>query len=78
MKIGNEPDPHKHFKVNFVKIVQNYIDDPTNKKQTKLKEIVRDAIEVDADLLFWFNVMFRWSNTPNGLHVDFRNKPESP
>jgi len=78
MKIGNETDPHMKFKRTFVQVVENYIEDPTNKKQSKLQEIVKDAISVDSELLLWFNAMFRWSNTPNGLHVDFRNKPETP
>ena len=78
MKIGNTPDPHSEFKRYFVKVVENYLQDPTDRKQAKLKDLVQKSIHMDQALLFWFNAMFNWRHTPSGLTVDFKNKPKFP
>jgi len=53
--------------------------DPTDKKQAKLATIVSQSIELDPDLLLWFNAMFKWRNVkPLGLHVQFRHNPKVP
>jgi hypothetical protein len=73
MKIDNIPDKSMQFKRYFVKLVENYLQDPTDRKQAKLKVVVNDATVVDPSLVMWFNAMFKWRNTKSGLHVDFRN-----
>jgi len=74
MKIDNTPDLNIEFKRYFVKVVENYLQDPTDKKQYKLSDIVQKSIQLDQQLLFWFNAMFIWRNTESGLHVEYRNK----
>ena len=71
MKLDNN-DPNIEFKRHFVQIVYNYREDPTDTKQRKLQQIVKEAIVKDSELLLWFNAMFKWSNTPYGLDVRFR------
>lgn len=78
MKNSNIPDKHIEFKRYFVQCVQDYLKDPTDRKQAKLKDIVQKSIELDQQLLFWFNAMFEWRNTAKGLTVDFKNKPSIP
>ena len=78
MKRGDIPDPHIEFKKYFVQCVNNYIQDPTDKKQAKLKDLVQKSIQLDDHLLFWFNAMFIWRNTKYGLTVDYKNKPSIP
>ena len=78
MKISNTPDPHDEFKIYFVKVVENYLQDPTDRKQAKLKDIVQKSVHMDQELLFWFNAMFNWRHTDAGLTVDFKNKPKFP
>ena len=78
MRHKDVPDPNIEFKRHFVKIVENYLDDPTDKKQVKLATIVRDSIKLDPDLLLWFNAMFKWRNVRPGLHVQFRHNPKIP
>jgi len=73
MNKDNTPDKSIKFKRYFVKLVENYLADPTDKKQAKLKTIVTDAVTVDPALTMWFNAMFKWRNTEDGLHVQFRN-----
>ena len=72
------PDKHAKFKQIFVKVVYDYKEDPTDKKQAKLAEIVSDSIKRDPELLLWFNAMFDWSNTPFGLDVKFRVELDLP
>ena len=78
MKTDNTPDPHNDFKVFFVKVVEDYSKEPTDKKQAKLQQLVTQSIKLDSQLLLWFNAMFTWRNTQFGLHVDFRNKVKFP
>ena len=52
MKTSDIPDPHIEFKRYFVQCVNNYLKDPTDKKQAKLKDIVQKSIHLDQDLLF--------------------------
>mgnify|MGYP003122059497 CR=1 FL=1 len=78
MKIDNKPDPHDAFKRGFVQVVNEYSKDPTDQKQNKLQKIVKDAIQKDGNLLYWFNTMFKWENTPFGLHVQFKHNPKIP
>ena len=78
MKIDNTPDPHNDFKKYFVQVVEDYTKDPSDKKQAKLKQLVTQSIQLDSQLLLWFNAMFSWRNTPFGLDVDFRNKIKFP
>ena len=79
MKHNDSPDPNIEFKKHFVQIVENYLADPTDKKQAKLATIVSQSIELDPDLLLWFNAMFKWRNVkPLGLHVQFRHNPKVP
>jgi hypothetical protein len=78
MKRSDIPDPHIEFKKYFVQCVNNYIQDPTDKKQAKLKDLVQKSIQLDDHLLFWFNAMFKWRNTRSGLTVDYKNKPSIP
>ncbi len=73
MKTDNTPDKSMQFKRYFVKLVENYLQDPTDRKQAKLKVVVTDAVTVDPALTMWFNAMFKWRNTEVGLHVQFRN-----
>lgn len=77
MRSSDIPDPHIEFKRHFVKVVENYLSDPTDRKQKKLYKIVGDAIRIDQSLLFWFNAMFKWRNTKAGMHVEFRNNPST-
>ncbi len=78
MKRSDIPDPHIKFKRYFVLCVNDYLQDPTDRKQAKLKDLVQKSIHLDQDLLFWFNAMFTWRNTRYGLTVDFKNKPSIP
>lgn len=78
MKIDNIPDPHEDFKRIFVKVVDDYVKDPTDKKQAQLLKFVTESIQLDATLLAWFNVMFNWSNTPFGLDVKFKDNFKFP
>jgi hypothetical protein len=78
MRNNDIPDPHIEFKRYFVQCVNNYLQDPTDKKQSKLKDIVQKSIHLDQELLFWFNAMFKWRNTTSGLHVEYRHKPRIP
>jgi len=78
MKIDNISDKSMQFKRYFVKLVENYLQDPTDRKQAKLKDLVQKSIHLDQELLFWFNAMFKWRNTKYGLTVDFKNKPSIP
>ena len=71
----NTIDPHDEFKKYFVAVVKDYTEDPTDKKQTRLSKLVRESIELDEQLLYWFNAMFKWRNTPQGLDVGFRIQP---
>jgi len=66
------PDPHSKFKQIFVKVVYDYIENPTDKKQVKLAKLVSESIKHDQELLLWFNAMFEWFNTKDGLDVKFR------
>jgi hypothetical protein len=78
MRNNDIPDPHIEFKRYFVQCVNNYLQDPTDKKQSKLKDIVQKSIHLDQELLFWCNAMFKWRNTTSGLHVEYRHKPRIP
>lgn len=78
MRIDKTPDPHADFKVFFVKIVEDYIADPTDKKQAKLLQFVTESIKLDSELMLWFNAMFKWRNTKTGLDVTFRTEPKFP
>ena len=77
MKLDNH-DPHADFKVFFVKVVEEYINDPSDKKQAKLLQLVTDSINLDSELMLWFNAMFKWRNTQFGLDVTFRTKLNFP
>ena len=72
-----ESDKHEGFKVIFVKLVEEYVADPSDKKQAKLKQLLSDILKKDAELIHWFNAMFIWRNTQFGLEVAFRIKPKS-
>ena len=78
MKIDNIPDPHEDFKRIFVKVVDDYVKDPTDKKQAQLLKFVTESIQLDATLLAWFNVMFNWNNTQFGLDVKFKDNFKFP
>tara|TARA_R100001460_G_scaffold9310_1_gene22596 strand:- start:3494 stop:3733 length:240 start_codon:yes stop_codon:yes gene_type:complete len=78
MKIDNTPDPNAEFKVFFVKVVDDYVKEPTDKKQAKLLQLVTDSIKLDGELMLWFNAMFKWRNTQTGLDVNYRNQIKFP
>ena len=79
MKSNESPDVNIEFKKHFVAIVEDYLRDPTDRKQARLATIVSQSIELDPDLLLWFNAMFKWRNVkPVGLHVEFRHEPKIP
>jgi|TARA_R100001463_G_scaffold95442_1_gene150022 hypothetical protein len=78
MRSKDNPDKHAEFKRIFVKVVEDYVKDPSDRKQAKLKQFVSESIQRDPELLLWFNVMFKWRNTNFGLDVDFKYKPELP
>ena len=78
MRSSDNPDRHEDFKRVFVKVVEDYVRDPSDGKQAKLKQFVSESIQKDPELLLWFNVMFKWRNTLTGLDVDFKYKPELP
>jgi len=71
-------DKHHGYKVVFMKIAKDYLQDPTDLKQTKLKKIVVDTLQKDPDLLLWFNAMFTWTNTKHGIDLNYRINPNIP
>jgi hypothetical protein len=66
------------FKRVFMKIAKDYIEDPTDRKQAKLKTIVTETLQKDPNLLMWFNAMFTWRNTKFGIDLHYRIKPNIP
>ena len=67
-------DRHHSYKIVFMKIANDYIEEPTPKKSEALAKLVTDTLAKDPDLLVWFNKMFEWSNTPSGVHIDYKVK----
>lgn len=77
MKI--ELDKYSNYKVVFMKIAKDYIDEPSNKKSLALKKIVVDTLSKDPELLVWFNTMFVWTNTDNGgIDLNYKINPTMP
>lgn len=72
-------DKHHTYKVIFMKIAKDYIEEPTDKKSISLKKLVTDTLSKDPELLFWFNTMFVWSNTDNGgIDLNYKINPRLP
>ena len=67
-------DKHASYKLVFMKIAHDCITEPTPKKEAKLKSLVTDTLAKDPELLTWFNTMFRWENTANGVSIDYKVK----
>jgi hypothetical protein len=72
-------DEHEGYKVVFMAIVADYLDKPTTKKREKLSKIVVETLQKDPHLLTWFNTMFWWENTDEGINLTYRHKiPKIP
>lgn len=69
-----EIDKHASYKLVFMKIAHDFIQEPTPKKEAKLKSLVLDTLVKDPELLNWFNTMFRWENTDHGVSIDYKIK----
>ena len=67
-------DEHEGYKRVFMAIVADYLDKPTTKKRAELSKIVAETLQRDPHLLTWFNTMFWWENTDEGINLTYRNK----
>jgi len=67
-------DPNESFKLVFMKVANDYVTHPSPKKQKALGKLVRGVLEKDPDLLCWFNVMFNWRNTEDGVELAYKIK----
>lgn len=72
-------DEHEGYKRVFMAIAKDYLDNPTTTKRAKLSKIVVETLQKDPHLLAWFNTMFWWENTDDGINLTYRNKiPKIP
>lgn len=72
-------DQHEGYKRVFMAIVADYLDKPTTKKRAELSKIVVETLQKDPLLLTWFNAMFWWENTDDGINLTYRHKtPKIP
>jgi len=68
-------DRHAGYKLVFMKIANDYIKNPSPKKQKKLQTVVVETLQRDPELLTWFNTMFKWSNTEHGVEISYKITP---
>ena len=72
-------DEHEGYKKVFMAIVADYLDKPTIKKRAELSRLVVETLQKDPHLLAWFNTMFWWENTDEGINLTYRHKtPKIP
>jgi hypothetical protein len=70
-------DPYDEFKKYFTAIVREYNQDPTDRKEAKLHQVITSNITNIPELLAWFNAMFKCRTTISGLSVTFKVGPPS-
>lgn len=72
-------DEHEGYKRVFMAIAKDYLDKPSTAKRAELSKIVVETLQKDPHLLAWFNTMFWWENTDEGINLTYRNKiPKIP